>query len=365
MKVLFLTSYPAFYTLNFLNEFNKLVDLDVVFESYPNDSKSTENFKKSIKVINTIKIFGIKLLGNNKFPFNLRSIFTKDYDFIIIANPLHILGILSVIYLKKTKKKFAIMSEGGFHKSGKGIIEKFKKFIFSSPNFYLSGTPSQNEYFSFYGSKNKKIYRYPFASMYKDEIISNIPTNENKLKLRRKLNLSEEKIIVSVGRLVFLKGFDFLIDVAKRLTNYNFYIIGEGEYREKLVQKIHEYNIKNVTLIGYIDHENLSEYLLASDLFVHPTRKDTYGLVINEAMAHGLPVITTERCVAGTDLIKQKENGYVLKFGDTLEFIQAINNIMRNKAFRLIIAKNNLKKIKNNNYEIMAKTIVNALKTEI
>lgn len=76
-----------------------------------------------------------------------------------------------------------------------------------------------------------------------------------------------------------------------------------------------------MTLIGYIDHENLSEYLLASDLFVHPTRKDTYGLVINEAMAHGLPVITTERCVAGTDLIKQKENGYVLKFGDTLEFI--------------------------------------------
>lgn len=79
-----------------------------MFESYPNDSKSTENFKKSIKVINTIKIFGIKLLGNNKFPFNLRSIFTKDYDFIIIANPLHILGILSVIYLKKTKKKLQL-----------------------------------------------------------------------------------------------------------------------------------------------------------------------------------------------------------------------------------------------------------------
>lgn len=129
------------------------------------------------------------------------------------------------------------MSEGGFHKSGKGIIEKFKKFIFSSPNFYLSGTPSQNEYFSFYCSKNKKIYRYPFASMYKYEIISNIPTNENKLKLRRKLNLSEEKIIVSVGRLVFLKGFDFLIDVAKRLTNYNFYTIGRANTEKNLFKK--------------------------------------------------------------------------------------------------------------------------------
>ena len=52
---------------------------------------------------------------------------------------------------------------------------------------------------------------------------------------------------------------------------------------------------------------------MASDLFVLPTREDIWGLVINEAMSFGLPIITTRKCIAGTELITDGENGYLLE----------------------------------------------------
>ena len=48
-----------------------------------------------------------------------------------------------------------------------------------------------------------------------------------------------------------------------------------------------------------------------------PTREDIWGLVINEAMAYGLPIITTDNCLAGLELIKNEENGYIIPVNNT------------------------------------------------
>ena len=62
--------------------------------------------------------------------------------------------------------------------------------------------------------------------------------------------------------------------------------------------------------------EELVRHYKAADLFVLPTREDIWGLVINEAMAYGLPVITTDRCVAGLELVEEGVNGYIIPVED-------------------------------------------------
>ena len=93
-----------------------------------------------------------------------------------------------------------------------------------------------------------------------------------------------------------------------------------------------------------------------ADLFVLPTREDIWGLVINEAMAKGLPVITTEKCGAGLELIQNGINGQIVKSDDISAIKDAIlfwanqNEKARNRA-----GEKSLQAIKYYSIERMAK----------
>ena len=66
---------------------------------------------------------------------------------------------------------------------------------------------------------------------------------------------------------------------------------------------------------------------MAADLFVLPTREDIWGLVINEAMSFGLPVITTDRCIAGLELVGEK-NGRIIPSEDVEALRKSMNSIL-------------------------------------
>ena len=91
---------------------------------------------------------------------------------------------------------------------------------------------------------------------------------------------------------------------------------------------------------------------MISDIFVHPTREDIWGLVINEAMANGLPVITTNRCNAGLELISNGKNGYIIDV-DNVEELQ--NAIMNTLKYSCQMGTESLRTIKNYTIENMAR----------
>lgn len=88
--------------------------------------------------------------------------------------------------------------------------------------------------------------------------------------------------------------------------------------------------MKNVHFVGFGSKDILTEYYKAADLFVLPTREDTWGLVINEAISFGLPVITTGRCVAGTELVHCGENGYIVPVNDSIALGERIMEVLSN-----------------------------------
>lgn len=165
-----------------------------------------------------------------------------------------------------------------------------------------------------------------------------------------------KKIAITVGQFIYRKGFDILLNAwALCDKEYELYIIGSEPTKEYIEIKkcLH---LENVHFEGFKTKEDLKYYYQAADLFVFPTREDIWGLVINEAMANGLPVITTDKCVAGIELIRNGENGFIVPAEDPKKLASKINELMRDDLLRKMMAENNLQKIRKYTIENMARS---------
>jgi glycosyltransferase involved in cell wall biosynthesis len=140
------------------------------------------------------------------------------------------------------------------------------------------------------------------------------------------------KVLVSVGALVDRKGFHRVIEIlpalAARYPELIYLIVGgdspEGYIRERLEQQIKTLGLeKNVRFLGAYPSEQLKLPLSAADLFVLATANEGWANVFLEAMACGLPVITTE--VGGNiEVVNAPEFGTVVPFGDSAALLAAL-----------------------------------------
>ena len=151
---------------------------------------------------------------------------------------------------------------------------------------------------------------------------------EEKKALRQKLGIPEEKMVVSVSRFISSKRLDMLIRSAAELGKHvGVYLIG-GKPTEEYLKIQKELGAKNVHFVGFLKKDRLTEYYRAADLFALPTQTDVWGLVINESMACGLPVVTTDRCVAGLELVENGKNGYIIPVDDQQALTEAIRSTL-------------------------------------
>lgn len=155
-----------------------------------------------------------------------------------------------------------------------------------------------------------------------------------------------KKIVISVGQFIPRKGFDVLLSAWKDCNKeYELYIIGAEPTKEYIDIK-NRLKLDNVHFEGFKTKEILKKYYCAADLFVLPTREDIWGLVINEAMANGLPIITTNRCVAGLELVEDGVNGFIVPTEDSAALAAKINKILADDSLRQRMAMESLKRIR-------------------
>ncbi len=138
--------------------------------------------------------------------------------------------------------------------------------------------------------------------------------------------MKDNRLVFAVGQFIHRKGFDFLLKAASDI-DAEIYIIGgkpDGNFDQ--------YQDKNVHFLDFMTKDKLREYYRAADVFAMPTREDIWGLVVNEALSYGLPVVTTDKCVAGLELIKPGLNGYIVPVEDYKSLALSINNAAFLKA---------------------------------
>ena len=211
--VFWITNVPSPYRVDFFNELGKTTNLKVLFErkSSSERDKSWENFHFS-----NFKGFlmnGFKIGVDKTFSFKIIK-YLKEYkhDKIVISNYSSPSEIIAALYLIIKRRKYVIETDGGFSKNNKGIKEKIKTFIISHADKCFSTSRENDKYFLHYGAKIESIVRYPFTSLYAKDIISHSLSNSERLKLKEKYNIKEDKVILSIGRFIYGKGFDVLFN---------------------------------------------------------------------------------------------------------------------------------------------------------
>lgn len=155
---------------------------------------------------------------------------------------------------------------------------------------------------------------------YRSEAVS----RERRAELRRRYG---EPLVVSVGRLVYYKGYEHLIAAARSL-DCSLLIVGDGPERERLAELARD--VPNVRLAGGVDEDELVALLAASDCFVlsSTSRAESFGIAVAEAQAMGLPAVVTDTGSGTVEAVEDGVTGIVVPPADPGALADAIRTLL-------------------------------------
>lgn len=174
-----------------------------------------------------------------------------------------------------------------------------------------------------------------------------IPENQMeclaKISARKNLTLSKDsKIIIgTIAEFTINKGLDFLLDAVNILKsgsfNFKLVIIGDGEHKEKIEQRIqNEVSKEQIETLGFIPQA--SKYIKAFDIFVLASTKEGLPYTILEAMNAGVPVVASS--VGGiTDLIEHEKSGLLTTPKSSVSLAEHLNKLIENGKLRKQFAR--------------------------
>jgi len=356
LKVLYLVNIPSPYRVSFFNELGKLCDLTVLFERRSSDDREKSWHDYNFENFKGIFLEGVKYKKNQAISLDfVKYIKKNNYDYIIVGGYATPTGSLLINYLKIKKIPFILNIDGGIiNEKESHLKESIKKYFVSSATVWLSTGEVGTKYLEHYGANKSKIFTYPFTTIKESELITEILDKNEKMKLREKLGLEGNKIILTVGQFIYRKGFDILIKACSLIpSDTSIYIVGGNPTKEYIELK-DTLQLKNIHFLGFKSKDDILSLYRAADLFVLPTREDIWGLVINEAIANGLPVVTTDRCVAGLELVKNFDNGFIVPVENVEELANKINEIINNEELMIKMSKSSLRKARKYTIENMA-----------
>ncbi len=338
--VLILHNIISPYRLPLFEKLNDIFDITVYFcktktqdrkwktslEEYSFNWKVLKEFSIGIFFINPLLIF--KLLKDKKDVY------------IVGENPSNLFSTLATIIISKIyQKPLIIWSEAieedyrdknTIQKIMDKICDKYRKLLYSQADSLIGYGEKPKQYLIRRGVNPEKIYSG--IQVMPEELLRE-PEKKNK----------DKKTILYLGYLNERKGVRYLIEAYKSLEDrkdWKLLIAGSGPAKSNLEKIAGEE--KDINFLGYVSEEEKADYYSKADIFVLPTLQDPWGLVVNEAMYYGCPIITTE--AAGASQIVQKaDNGIIVEPKNQKELREALDKLIKDEELRRKMSENSKK----------------------
>lgn len=160
--------------------------------------------------------------------------------------------------------------------------------------------------------------------------------------------LNKDIILISVGRLVKRKGYEWALKATSELNDprVTYLIIGDGPEKENLKSLAKRLGVENsVRFLGYVSEDKKFQYLSVSDLYILSSLHEGFGVCLLEAMHCGLPIVSTDNG-GHTDFLNERRNSLKVPVEDATSFARKIQELIYDPGLRTQIGKNNKEDIK-------------------
>lgn len=356
MKVCWVSNYFSPYKLKLFNEIGKQIELTAVFLAGTDDNNRNSEWQLPSDI--TFKAYTI-----DKDYYKLINRLAKENDILVDSMYSTKYGILAVNAFKKRRKKIIMDSDGGIPIDRGFIVNKAISFFMKRHDYFFSPSVRSNGYYEFYNVDPKKIMLYRFTSLTKDEIDAHKLLRANKESYRKELGIDDKFTILNVGRPIEVKGFDILLNAymaTKKADEINLYIVG-GKPQEHIQKIVDDNHLKNVHFIDLLSTPELNKYYAASDMLIFTSRGDVWGLVVEEAMSFGLPIIASNKNGAGNHFEMLGENTIICELNDIEAYATNIKKLQNDPKLVSRLSQMSFEIVKDYTIENSAKDIIKNL----
>lgn len=359
-KIIFILKQEEPYRTPLLKRISHWKDINLkVFycdNSYLKDESTVSNMNN---IISGIQIKFPLIEEKNWFnPYVFKILSDNKPDVVIVGGYYHLTMLFAIFWALIHNVPYIINTESHFL-TKRNIFKLFTKklllsLIIKRASAYLPTGKYAGKYLIYYGADREKIFYFPNTPDVEYFIKESDEYRKKKKEIKRELGIENGFILLYIGRLVKEKGLFTLLKAFKEIKkNYKdlaLLLVGDGILKDSLKRYLKNNKIEDVYFTGSVPNKEIPRYYAISDIFVLPSFYEPWGVVVNEAMASGLPIILSDKVGSGGDLLKEGENGFSYKSDDSKELTSCIEKFIKNPKMILEMGNQSRKIIKKFDY---------------
>jgi glycosyltransferase involved in cell wall biosynthesis len=227
--------------------------------------------------------------------------------------------------------------------------------LFRQISAFLAIGSLNSDFYRDYGAPENRIFAVPYCVDNEKFLTRAEALKPSRASIRAHLGISENApVVLFSGKLIPNKApMDLLLAFEEAVATCPAHLIfvGDGQLAPELKAYVARRKIPNVHFSGFRNQSELPELFVAADVFVLPSRFERWGLVVNEALCFGLPVIASDQVGAAGDLVVDGQNGLVFSSGDVSALRNCLLKLLADEALRGRMAQVSRRRVFKWNFE--------------
>jgi glycosyltransferase involved in cell wall biosynthesis len=358
-RLVVITEIIAPYRIPVLNALAALseIDLDVLFLSETDPSlREWRVYKQEIQFRYEVLSSFRRRLGKYNLLLNYgvaAALQRAHPDIILCGGYSYLASWLAAYWARQRRIPFLLWVESTAAdlRRRRGVVEALKRHYFGLCAGFVVAGRSSREYVRQFETSDRPIFTAPNAidNDFFHRGAEDARRIDREGNLRQRMGLPDSYFL-NVGRLVEAKGVFDLIDAYAKLdsqlrSNVGLVFVGDGPARRELMARAQDISPGRVDFRGFVQKEQMPVHYALARALVFPTHSDTWGFVVNEAMACGLPVIVSDVAGCVADLIGDQRTGLTVRPSDVSGLASAMDALAEDENARIQMSQKALRRI--------------------